>query len=337
MGFTTWPPDFTPQAVSDMYKFMARHSDLIAHHFDGGVPWLEAFGNQQFSQNLMNDWSTTKANTPKGSKVYVGITPMDSSRQHLAKYWGSSDNMELPAPWNQYQINSPEVKKAYLNYARRVVDYFKPDYLAIGIEVNIALEGSTAWDQYKDLHQYIYTELKKSYSNLPIFATISLPHLDGLEGSPRIAQHRQAVQSILPYEDILALSSYPYGFAGREQKPVPDNFFDSALKFGKPVAVGETGCPSKDFRALLFKYKFNEEDQNQCISTIMKKAAENKFVFVVNWVAIDFDKMIAKFSAFDQSFASLFEYTGLENSDGTSKPALKIWDSYLGIPFANAK
>ena len=62
--------------------------------------------------------------------------------------------------------------KAYLNYCRRAVEFFKPDYLSIGIEVNEIHRdgGPKKWDAYVALHQHIYDELKKDHKDMPIFA-----------------------------------------------------------------------------------------------------------------------------------------------------------------------
>jgi len=35
----------------------------------------------------------------------------------------------------------PQVKTAFLNYARRVIEYFKPEYLITGIEANLTVRN----------------------------------------------------------------------------------------------------------------------------------------------------------------------------------------------------
>lgn len=335
MGFTRWPPAFEAEAITRMYNFIGKHGDLIAHHFDNGIPWQEAYSGKSFSQHLMNDWNEAKKNTPKGHKVLVSITPLDFSRENMAKYWGESDNQDLKTPWKDLKLNDPMVKTAYLNYAKKVVDFFHPDYLAIGIEVNIALtKNKERWEEYKDLHQYVYTELKKSNPSLPIFATISLSHLDGLEGGAKPKIQKEELQGFMQYNDILALSAYPYGFGGRVEKPAPEDMFDSALAFGKPIAISETGEPSREFRALGFKYSLSEDDQAQYIDLLMRKGEELKFIFIVNWEAIDSDKLLEKFPAgLVRELGEIYAYLGLEKSDGTVKKALTIWDKYLKLPY----
>ncbi len=336
LGFTRWPPSFEAADIEHMYQFIAEHGDLIAHHFDAGVPWPEAYDDQPFSKHVMDDWSFSKSKTPKGHKVYVAITPLADSRDAMAKYLGSSDNMTIPSPWNGYALNDEHVKRAYLNYARRVVDYYHPDYLAIGIEVNVALtKDRAAWDAYKDLHKYTYQELKKIYPELPIFASFSLSHMEGLESGSEKRMQEQEIRSLLPYLDYMGLSAYPYGFAykGGKLAPVPDSYFDTAISFGKPIAVGETGMPSANFSAFLMTWEFTQDEQTQYIDMLLHAAERNKFVFVTNWAAVDFDKLVKLFPPIARDFASFFVYTGLEKSDGSPKSALAKWDAYRALPF----
>ncbi|MEK7631188.1 MAG: hypothetical protein AAB417_04155 [Patescibacteria group bacterium] len=331
LGFTRWPPDFSAQAIDDMWKFIGEHGDLLAHHYDAGVPWPEAYADSAFSKHVMDDWNLSKSKTPAGHAVYVAITPLADSRDAMAKYLGSADNMAIPAPWNTYALDSMEVKRAYTNYAKRIVAHYQPNYLVIGIEVNVALtKDESAWRAYKELHKHTYAELKKLYPNLLISASFSLPHLEGLpNGSDKTAQE-QEIRSLLPYLDYIALSAYPYGweYTGGKLSPVPDSYFDTALAFGKPLAIAETGMPSQNFRAYLMNWEFTEAEQTQYINMLLRTAQQKKFLFITNWSSIDSDKLAASFPPIVRDFANFFAYTGLQKSDGTPKKSLEVWDLY---------
>ena len=61
MGFTTWPFDFTKDARQYTYYKINQYSDLIAFHFDNGIPWNEALNNANYpvgmnglQKNIMN-------------------------------------------------------------------------------------------------------------------------------------------------------------------------------------------------------------------------------------------------------------------------------------------
>jgi hypothetical protein len=82
---------------------------------------------------------------PKG-KVYLAISP-GRGELKVADKAGP-----LPMELKGKSYDDPLVMKAYLAYCRRAVEFFKPDYLAIGIEVNeIHNLGSKPWDLIQPL------------------------------------------------------------------------------------------------------------------------------------------------------------------------------------------
>ncbi len=337
MGFTNWPPEATMEGITEMNQFLEEHGDLFAYQIDNGVPWQEALDGTNFSSNLMENWESTRGDVSGEHALFVSINPLDDSRVNMAKYWGDEEGMDLPSPWDTLSLNHQDVKTAYLNYARRVIEFFEPDYLAIGIEVNVSINGNPEiWEEYKELHKYVYSELKKEYASLPIFATFTHPHMEGLDGADASIQ-QQEIEKLLPFCDLLGLSSYPYGWSywqsGGKLDPVPEDYFEIPLSFGKTVAITETGAPSRDFEALGTNYEFTEEYQYDYIELLLRKACGHEFAFVVNWTSIDFDKLLEDIPEDGREFALIWAYTGLQWSDGTPKEALAIWDAYLQLPY----
>ena len=333
MGFNRWPSDFTEEAIEEMYAFIGEHGDLILYHFDGGVPWPEALHGEPFSDHLQTDWEDARSSTPEDHVVFMALTPLNTGRNALAPYWGQEDNMPLPEPWDGKRLNDHDVMVAYLNYVQRAVDFFDPDYLAIGIEANLALvHDPVLWEEYKVLHRYVYEALKADHPDLPIFATFALLHLRGEEDEVDAEAQQAEVEALLPYLDILGLSAYPYGWIYEPLGRVPEDYFDPALAFGKPVAVAETGMPSRGFKAYGVQYDFDSEDQVRYVDLVLRKALEHDFVFVVNWANIDFDPLLEHFPKDLRDLGLYWAYTGLQRSDGCPKDALYVWDAYAALP-----
>ncbi|HKS35993.1 MAG TPA: hypothetical protein VJW76_02305, partial [Verrucomicrobiae bacterium] len=166
MGFTAFPHDITAEAVNQTRQFVRTNADLIAHHIEG-VPWAEALREEPFPRELVSDRETKRSMTPPGAKVYLAISPGRGELKLAEK--GASP---LPPELRGKTYDDPLVKKAYLNYCRRSIEFFQPDYLAIGIEVNeIFSAGKDKWQAYVELHRHVYGELKKEHPNLPIFAS----------------------------------------------------------------------------------------------------------------------------------------------------------------------
>jgi hypothetical protein len=335
MGFTRWPPEATLEGIARMNSFIEQHADLTALHFDGGIPWPEALAGDPLPEAVMNEWREARDAIPASHKVYVAITPINMERKALAPYWGTATNQSLPKPWNDYSFDHPDVKIAYLKYTKQVVEFFHPDYLAIGVEVNVVqVNAPQNWEAYKELHTFIYESLKQDYPDLPIFATFTVNHMNGLDGGDTAMQKRE-IESLLPYTDLMALSAYPYGWAyeGGKADPIPDDFFAEALSFGKPLAIAESGAPSYDFSAFGKDYQFTEAYQARWVSFLLSQAREHNFHFVVAFTGIDYDKLLEIIPKDTRELAMIWVYDGLERSDGCAKQALPVWDQWLALSY----
>src|SRR5215208_1703451 len=171
MGFTGFPPNFTPQAVLAMRKFVKENGDLLAHHIEG-VPWTESLSDKPFPAAFMKEWEDKKLATPANGKIYLGISRGGGDLKAADKAPG------IPKEVKGKPYDDPLVMKAYLNYCRRAVEFFKPDFLCIGIETNeIQSSSAKSWRAYVTLHKHVYTELKKDHPALPIFASWTLHNM----------------------------------------------------------------------------------------------------------------------------------------------------------------
>ncbi len=337
MGFTPLPPVASAAGIRQVYEFITRHADIIAHHFDGGVPWDAAYNGEDFSRNLQEDWRTRNAGTPAGLTRYVAVTPLNILRNGLAPLWGERDNMPLPEPWVKASLDDPRVKKAYLSYCLRVVQELKPDYLAIGIEVNMLIDNAPdLWPRYLALHEFVYRALKEKYPALPVFATLQYDWLRGVGAGPRNSPSRQMaeVRKLARMCDIMALSTYQFG---PRHNPLSMDFFKQALSFGKPVAVAESGALSRNLVIGGATLPATEYDQEDFVSYLLWAAAQYKFVFVINFVPIDYDRLYAQLapSLPDPKMKDLWSMwisTGLADAKGRAKSALPDWDAWLALP-----
>ncbi|HEV8033273.1 hypothetical protein [Yoonia sp.] len=331
MGFTPWPVDFNAAGLARTYGFIGDHANLIAHHFDGGIPWDEAAANTTFPAHLQNDWAYRQANTPTGAKVFVAVTPLNFERNGLAPAWtADGDNRPLPASWQDRALDDPAVIAAYTNYVRRVVAAFEPDYIAIGIEANVVISNAAAlWDDYVSLNAAVYEQIKLRHPSLPVFTTVQYEHLRGIEdgAKPNLALQRPGVATLMQSSDLLALSTYRYGTL--HPNPMEADYFDVARRFGKPIAIAESGAMSQPVRIFGLRLPASEADQARFVGGLLAHAVANDFPFVVNWVAIDFEPGLRRLPAALREIAKAWVHTGLETSAGEDKPALAIWDAYL--------
>jgi len=211
MGFTGFVYDTTLPAVTASRQFVRENGDMIAHHIEG-VPWAASLQGEPFPKELVTSWSDKKLSTPRGGKVYLAISPGRGSLKVSEKA------AALPAKLEGKPYAHPLVKAAYLDYCRRSIKFFEPDYLAIGIEVNeIHSSGKKNWEAYVDLHQHVYRELKKDHPELPIFASFTLHNLYKEKGAI-LSEFKE----LMAFNDFVAVSYYPF-FMGRPERPRLDD------------------------------------------------------------------------------------------------------------------
>ncbi len=328
MGFNRWPADLTPEGFLTAQDFAHEHGDIVSVVFNGGIPWPEALDDKPFSQDVRNNLNYRP---PQGKRLFLYISPLNSDRKGLASYWSEKDNQPLPSPWNTYAINSPQVKKAYLNFVLRAVEEMNPDYLAIGIELNILLSHSaTKWKELKELHTETYAAVKKKHPRLPVFFSTEIQHYKKLMAEAKNSDQENEVAELMKYSDLFCWSLYPH-MSFEIPRPVPAGFFDFARKFNKPIAVGEIGDSSRDveLKAYNVTLRGNEASQKQLTEILLETAAKDRYEFVIWNFSTDFEKLCDQLPKEVGDFARIWAYTGLQTSAKSPKPALAVWDAYL--------
>lgn len=344
LGFTPFPYAISFEAVDWTYATLAQDADLVAQHFDNGVPWVEALSGAPFNDALMQDWNDRKARTPDDAVLYLSITPINFWRTTIATYRGSAEDMPLPSPWDTYTFDSPDVLTAFVRYAERAVEFFQPDYLNIGVEANLLMRNAPdQWDSYIRMHRQVYTLLKQLYPDLTIF--VSLTGIDMLEGynDSNHADQMKALADIAPYTDLFAWSLYPY-MTNYMTNSIPTDMFDRladlVAPYGKPMAVSETGYPAQTFRVdvgggTLVTFDGTPEKQAQYIDLLLNAAQEYRMPFVINFVLRDYDALWQQIGA-KEDLTIAWRDTGLFDEDGAGRPALDLWRRWLALPMGGA-
>ena len=336
LGFTRWPADLTAEGALAAQNFAQAHGDIVSVMFIGGIPWEEALEGKPFSKDVENNFAY---HPPDGKKLFLSISPLNMDRSGLAPYWGEKDNLPLPPAWKGRALNSPEVKRAFLNFTRRAISAMRPDYLAIGIELNVLLSKSPAkWPEVKELYRETYQALKKQYPDLPVFFTTEVMHYKKLASEAKDKDQEGEVADLMKQSDLFAMSVYPH-MSYDVPRPVPAGFLDFATRFKKPIAVSESGMPSRDAELKTFKLTLRGSEADQKIFTelVFRAAARDRYVFVINFATTDFEKLCAKLPAPMDDIGRVWAYTGMQTSDARPKPALAVWDAWLKAEYAPSK
>lgn len=350
LGFTPFPfdlPDAQNTVLELVYSRLRDNADIVAHHFDDGIPWPEAAaggGVDSYHPALLADWQFRRDMTPPGHKVYVAITPISISRDQLAPYRGARPDTplaELGEPWQSASFADPMVKQAYLQHAINVVEFFRPDYLALAIEANLLMKlRPEQWNEFVQLQASSWQVLKQRYPALPVFVTMTAHDLlSGLTDADA-AQQQQALRDVMPYSDLLGLSFYPF-LSTLGTGPIDAEIFTRLAKLtDKPIAIAETGMPAQvqslqlggvdDPVPLLLDGSVSK--QTNFIRQLLQAAQQHDFRFVVQFVAQDYDQLCVQLECSD--FQRLWRDTGLWDEQGQAREALTVWRDWLSRPIA---
>ncbi|MCB0279850.1 MAG: glycosyl hydrolase 53 family protein, partial [Calditrichaeota bacterium] len=316
-------------------NYFPNHADIKSLHFDGGIPWPEAYNGEKFSQQLLSDWRLKRDILAPEAKIVLAMTPINFDRNGLASYWGAQgDNQPLPASWDQRSLDDSMVMVAYANYLLRAIEFFSPDYVVTGIEANMLVANNPSqWSAYLKLQQHVYTVIKRSYPELPVVVSLYYDYLQGGNGISK-EQQEQALQDIAPYLDVIGISLYPYELVLNSDSvesiyTVLEDRIQPMLQLQKPIAITESGVPDREFTTNNTQYTFTQENQRDFVSAMLQLAMLHEFKFVINYAAIDYDKMLMYYSPETQDIAKIWAWTGLAKSGGQTKPALQVWDQYF--------
>lgn len=334
MGFTSWPADLSLEGVRTAQEFAHAHGDIVSVTFISGIPWPEALDGKPFGKDVQDQLG----HRPAGKKLFLSISPLDKDRRALAPYWSDRDSLPLPKPWDKEPLNSPRVKKAFLNFILRSVEAMQPDYLAIGVESNMLLSREPGkWAQLKELHRETYVSLKKIRPMLPVFFTTELLHYKKLAKDAKRTDQEREVADLMKHSDLFAMSVYPH-MSTEVPRPLPANFFDFATGFKKPIAVAESGMTSRNvpLKSYGVTLQGSDAEQQHFTHLLLQAAARDKYRFVIYFATTDSEKLVAKLRPPLDDIARIWAFTGMQTSDKQPKPALAVWDSYFKAKFVRS-
>ena len=335
LGLTPHPFDFNEAAFAKTYELILAHGDIVGHHLDEGVPWTEALSGAPFPDNVEQDLARRRNSTPPGTNIFLSMTPLAISRDAMAGRWGSDSHMPLPPAFAGKALNDPVVVLAYTNYCRRLIQLFQPTHAAYAIEITPLTEKPAVAAQFIDLARQVYTTLKAEFPAVKLFPTYVLGNAAALN-----APHRALVRDLLPFTDVLAVSTYPYVWdgVGGSAARIPADWFTkfAALAPSKPFAVAETGFLAGNFIYALRGVAIlaGPADQAAYVRRLLADAQALRAEFVIWYVPVDYDRLWALMQA--QGTTEWFRQwmrTGLWTAALEPRPSLAIWDAWRRLPY----
>lgn len=336
MALTPFPHAMTMEAVEYANEKISENADAILIHFDRGVPWDEAFKNERYPEKVEREINDRLNASPEDNHVILSVTPLNGDRSDIAGYWRESSNEPISGHFFKKTLDDPDVIKAYIQFCKRLIEDYEPTFFIYGIELNLLNEKSPhLWEALTVLCKETYEGIKKDYPELPVSFSIQLHDYYQHE-----ANDKKALLEIMDYTDYIAVSTYPFDFAGPggPEKRWPSDYFSNirALAPTKPFAIAETGFIAEDLILSELTIPSSVAYQDQYMQILLNAAQKEEAKFV-NWFIVrDYDDLWEEFK--DSELGDVLKYwrdCGLYDGKGNERPALKTWQSWFEKPLSD--
>jgi hypothetical protein len=316
LGFSSLPRELNADAYADAIEFAGDHGEIVLIQRE--VPWADFVPGATLSDDLAEQTDSERdAVSDADLALFFAIDPTDSAtgRDRLGK---------LPENLAGRRFDDPDVRAAFRSYAEYVALNYEPDYLALGVEMNLYYEKNKAdWEAFLSLYRETYAIVKAASPDTQITVTLQYEDLQGI--LPREDAHFvdwQLIRALDPV-DFVGISTYP-GFAFADPSQVPADYYRQLTAFTeKPIAIAETGWASREQAGVI---SGSEEQQAAFLERVLEDAEALSMPFAI-WFAI-WDPAYARGTA-----SSAFEHVGLLTTDETEKPAWGAWDEAARRPY----
>lgn len=338
MGFTPWPNAATVDDVQATWDRIHAHGDLVTIHLDGGIPWEEAFTGSAYHPNVEADLQGRVDSIDPAMAVVLAVSPLNTMRDDLAGTWGESTNLDRTGEWAARGLASPEVRVAYVEFMDDLIGRFDPDWVNYGIEITELLEHDPGqWDDVVAFCAAVHDSLERRHPGLPLLISATADHPD----SPAAAVLSDRIDDLWPYIDVLGISTYPYiffglGAEGGNPALLPEAWLSQAatLAGDLPIAIAETGWIGEDLVIPFYSLDVagTEQWQAEFVGRLLAEADALDLEFVTWFTVADFDTMWSTVLG-ESPLAAIWRDTGLYDGALRPRPALAVWDAWLGREF----
>ena len=343
MGFTPWSYAATAQAVTNVYNTINSEGDIIAHHFQQGIPFT-ASNTLDFSTyhiNIQNEINGRINNTASGKVIYLAIDSLNTSRDDLTDLWDASSNMTRTAPWDTRSFDDSEVISAYANFTIATIERFKtyygvePAYFNYGTEISeLMINDSAKFTEFVSFASTIYSTLKNLYPSMKLMVSIALKD----PGSTEMNTAASGFSQIEDYVDVVGISTYGYAFYTHSEKGNPDNLPSLWLKQietiapNKSYAVTETGwiAESLSIPAYSLNVTSSQNYQNNYLLKLINECNDINAELVIWFTSYDFDTLWTDTLGMDD-LSKIWKDTGLYDESLNPRTAYTTWNTWYNI------
>jgi hypothetical protein len=318
MGFSSLPRELNAASYADTIEFAGDHGDIVLIQRE--LPWTDFLPGAQVSESVARTTASERdAVNDKDLRLFFAIDVTDGAT-------GRDRLVGLPPDLSGRGFADPGVRAAFASYAEYVAINYQPDYLALGVEMNLYYrEQPDDFDDFVSLYDATYDIVKQRSPKTQVTVTFQYEDMQGLlpRDDPHFADWH-LLDLLSGRMDFVAISTYP-SFAYGSAAAVPDNYYRKLQAFtDRPIAFAEMGFASTPGQDGV--NSGTEQGQEVFLQRALREAQELHMPFAV-WFSI-WDPQYARGTAF-----SAFQSIGLRRADDTPKPAWEAWEEAARRPY----
>jgi len=280
VGFSSLPPEETTESYIGAFATAAQYGDIVL--IQRAPPWQDFFPNRQPSSSTLGttQLETSLLDQYDHLSLIYAIDPTDPTVQR-------SRLADLPPGVSQDEgFLNEDIQVAFVAYVRYVVKNYHPDFLVIGVEVNMLRRRSEAqYAAFLSLYEEAYANAKDADPDVKVFPSFQLEDLEGTLGDVHPPEW-QALDDFAGMMDALGISTYPYLGEIRSATDLRSDYYSQLRdRYAGEILIVESGYASAPVEGE--RLVGTEADQQAFLSRLLGDAEANGFSAVIWRAALD--------------------------------------------------
>jgi len=316
LGFSDVPAQLTEDAYIRQFDLVANYGETIL--LQRPSSWSQFLPGASVSRALRDEViAAREAARARDLVVVVALDPFDAGNR--GRLGG------LPAEYEGRSLADEDLRDAFVAEATFIARNMRPEYLALGTEVNATYERNPdGYFAFLEAYQEAYEAVKEASPQTQVFVTFQYEELLGVV--PELPPHAPRWELLDDFGgaiDLIGITSYP-SFAYPTARKVPVEYFIQMQSHTElPIAFVGVGFASGAGRAGV--NASTEPEQRRFVQRLLEDAFQMQTPLLI-W-----------FAAEDLGFAATPPYDllasiGLREADGTPKESWTVWEEASNRP-----